>query len=94
MRDFYRVGNKLRFFLLYTLPLRLHASSRQGPLPATGEARSSGILEFEMNKSCHSSQSGGAGRRPAVARCLLVGIGQFDHLAVLVRPPQEGDSRG
>ena len=24
----YRVGNKLRFFLLYTLPLRLHASSR------------------------------------------------------------------
>jgi hypothetical protein len=31
--------------------------------------------------------------RTAMVRCLLIGVGEFDHVAIVVGTPQEGDSR-
>src|SRR4029077_714425 len=49
---------------------------------------------FRQSLSELASQRRGAGRRPAMMRRLFIGVGQPDHVAVVVRPPEESNSSG
>src|SRR5690348_14584188 len=46
-----------------------------------------------QNQTVRPSERRNACRWPAMVSCLLVSVGELDHIAVIVRPAEKGDSR-
>ena len=72
----------------------LDSAKSKAPLTRTSVVNRSPIVRCRvlaiLSGSCLQWRC--ACRWPAMVGCLLVGIGEFDHVAIVVGPAQKGDS--